>query len=98
MGHGFIGEPSVEDDYSIKMVGENSFKITSNYEAGSYKEVRFGWVFTDLVSLLGSWGIRYAGWKPDMIGSYSDGAIPLSDLIEEGVNTNPLIGSYGDRA
>jgi hypothetical protein len=45
VGHGFIGEPSVEDDYSIKVVGENSFKITSNRGAGSYKEVRFGWKY-----------------------------------------------------
>jgi len=45
VGHGFIGEPSVADDYLIKMVGENSFKITSNYEAGSYKEIKFGWKY-----------------------------------------------------
>jgi len=74
VGHGFIGEPSVEDDDLIKMVGENSFKITSNYEAGSYKEISFGWKFTDLVSLLGSWGIRYAGWESEIIGSYGDRA------------------------
>ncbi len=74
LGHGFIGEPSVENDYSIKAVGENSFKITSTYGAGGYKEVKFGWEFTDLVSLLGSWGIRYADWESEIIGTYGDRA------------------------
>lgn len=43
VGAGFISEPQVEDDGSEKMVGLNSFKITSNYEAGGYKEIKFGW-------------------------------------------------------
>jgi hypothetical protein len=75
LGRGFIGEPSVENDSSTKMVGENSFKITSTYGAGGYKEVKFGWEFTDdLVSLLGSWGIRYADWESEIIGTYGDRA------------------------
>ena len=43
IGEGFISEAQVEDDGSEKMVGLNSFKITSNYEAGGYKEIKFGW-------------------------------------------------------
>ena len=43
VGDGFISEPIVEDDEAEKMVGASSFKITSVYEAGGYKEVRFGW-------------------------------------------------------
>jgi len=43
VGEGFISEAQVEDDGSEKMRGLNSFKITSNYEAGGYKEIKFGW-------------------------------------------------------
>ena len=43
IGEGFISEPVVVDDGSIKVIGANSFRITSNYEAGGYKEIKFGW-------------------------------------------------------
>lgn len=42
VGEGFIGTPTVENDGSEKMVGADSFKITSAKEAGGAKEVMFG--------------------------------------------------------
>lgn len=43
VGEGFISGPTVEDDEVEKMVGSSSFKITSAYAAGRYKEIRFGY-------------------------------------------------------
>ncbi|KKK96082.1 hypothetical protein LCGC14_2666330, partial [marine sediment metagenome] len=43
IGNGFIGVPHVAKDVSEKMIGPDSLKITSSYESGGFKEIRFGW-------------------------------------------------------
>lgn len=61
IGQGFIGSPVIEMDESEKMMGKDSFKITSSYEAGGCKAVGFGWRYG-----LGLWPPAFAYFN--MIG------------------------------
>lgn len=63
VGEGFIGTPTVENDGSEKMVGADSFKITSAKEAGGAKEVIFGASqITPPLDLSHSEGIAFYWW------------------------------------
>jgi len=43
IGQGFITIPWVEADTVVKMCGNSSARLTSNYSPQQYKEIRFGW-------------------------------------------------------